>query len=172
MFLDLRKYNDTQLKIINKWNNAISMYNTAYEFASIEKYDACNLVICALLESLFLKNEGRNKQERLIVATSEYLKGIYSDEGINVIIDSLQNIYQYRNKIMHEGSGYESKYMSSRRLHDYQGIYRGMRPFSYNGAVYPDKDIGAIKKILKCVADILICDKTLKNIEEAIKFKN
>ena len=170
-FLDIRKYDSNQLKTINKWNNAISMFNTAYEFASIEKYDACNLILCALLESLFLKNEGRNKQERLLSEISEYLNGIYDDKKIETVIFALQNVYQYRNKIMHEGNGYESQYMTSRRITHYQGIYRGMRPFSYNGAVYPDDDVLNIKQTLKCVADILICDKTLKNIEKNINLK-
>lgn len=147
------------------------MFNTAYEFASIEKYDACNLILCALLESLFLKNEGRNKQERLLSEISEYLNGIYDDKKIKTVIFALQNVYQYRNKIMHEGNGYESQYMTSRRITHYQGIYRGMRPFSYNGAVYPDDDVLNIKQTLKCVADILICDKTLKNIEKNINLK-
>lgn len=170
-FLDLRKYDSKQLKIINKWNNAISMFNTAYEFASIEKYDACNLILCALLESLFLENEGRNKQERLLVEISEYLKDIYDDSKREKILSSLRNIYHFRNKIMHEGNGYEAQYMSSRRITHYQGVYRGMRPFSYNGAVYPDDDVLDIRRALKCVVDILICNKTLEKIKDNIDFK-
>lgn len=170
-FLDLRKYNSKQLKIINKWNNAISMFNTAYEFASIEKYDACNLILCALLESLFLENEGRNKQERLLIEISEYLKDIYDDPKREKIILSLRNMYHFRNKFMHEGNGYEARYMSSRSITHYQGIYRGMRPFSYNGAVYLGNDVLDIRQALKCIVDILICDKTLEKVKDNIDFK-
>lgn len=170
-FLDLRKYDSKQLKIINKWSNAISMFNTAYEFASIEKYDASNLILCALLESLFLENEGRNKQERLLVEISEYLKDIYDDIKREKILKSLRSLYHFRNKIMHEGNGYEVQYMFSRRMGHYQGVYRGMRPFSYNGAVYPDDDVLDVGQALKCVADILICNKTLERIRDNIDFK-
>lgn len=171
-FLDLRKYESNQLKIINKWNNAISMFNTAYEFASIEKYDACNLTLCALLESLFLENEGRNKQERLLTEISEYIKEIYDDSKKDKILSSLKNIYHFRNKIMHEGNGYEAQYMSSRSITNYQGVYRGMRPFHYNGAVYPDKDVLDIRETLIFVADILISDKCLNMIKDNLKEKD
>ena len=167
-FLDLRKYDSKQLKIINNWNNAISMFNTAYEFASIEKYDACNLILCALLESLFLENEGRNKQERLLVEISEYLKDIYDDSKREKMLSSLRNIYHFRNKFMHEGNGYEAQYMSSRRIIHYQGVYRGMRPFSYNGAVYPDNDVLDIRRALKCVVDMLIYEKTLEKVKNIL----
>ena len=72
---------------------------------------------------------------------------------------------------MHEGNGYEAQYMSSRRITHYQGVYRGMRPFSYNGAVYPDDDVLDIRRALKCVVDILICNKTLEKIKDNIDFK-
>jgi len=167
-FLDLRKYETYQLNLINKWNNAISMFNTAYEFASIEKYDACNLILCALLESLFLENEGRNKQERLLSKISEYINDVYDNLKKDEILFSLKNLYRFRNKIMHEGSGYEARYMSSRRLSQYQGIYRGMRPFKYSGAVYPDPDVLDIERVLKFVAEMLISNKTLNKIKVII----
>lgn len=164
-FLDLRKYKSCQLKIISKWNNAISMFNTAYEFASIEKYDTCNLVLCALLESLFLENEGRNKQERLLTEIAEYIKDIYDDTKKDKILTSLKNIYHFRNKIMHEGNGYEAQYLSSRRLTHYQGVYRGMRPFSYSGAVYSDTDVLDIEQALKFVAELLISNNFLNKVK-------
>lgn len=163
-FLDLRKYDSKQLKLINKWNNAISLFNTAYEFASIEKYDGCDLILCALLESLFLENEGRKKLERLRAEISEYTKDIYDDLQRDEFLSALSNVYHFRNKIMHDGIGYEAKYMSSRRINHYQGIYRGMKPFHYSGAVYPDNDILDIKKTLMLVADILIGEKCLNRI--------
>ena len=69
---------------------------------------------------------------------------------------------------MHEGSGYEAKYACSRRLSAFQGAFTGMSPFSRSGAVYPNQEIMNIKEILECVANILLCDKTLKTIEETI----
>lgn len=167
-FLDMRMYDLMQLKEINKWNNAISMFNTSYEFASTEKYDACILILVALLESLFLKNEGRNKQERLIAEVTNFLKDIYNDEEIEKTVFSLISVYQFRNKIMHEGNGYEARFMFPRCINDYQGIYSGMRPFSYSGAINKNEEIMKIEWILKTVAKILICDKTLETIENII----
>jgi hypothetical protein len=43
-----------------------------------------------------------------------------------------------------------------------------MRPFSYNGAVYPDDDVLDIGRALKCVVDILICEKTLEKVKNIL----
>lgn len=73
-FLNICNYSSAEINIINKWSNAVLMFNTAFEFASIEKYDACVLMLCSIMESLFLKNEGRNKLEKLLVEVNIFAK--------------------------------------------------------------------------------------------------
>lgn len=122
-FLDIRKYTPAEINTINKWNNSILMFNTAFEFASIEKYDACVLMLCSILESLFLKNEGRNKQGRLIEEVNVFSKDMYSHEELEWLDKAIRSVYRYRSRIMHEGRGYEVEFLSPRSLTSYQGLY-------------------------------------------------
>lgn len=170
-FLDIRKYTPKETNIINKWNNAVLMFNTAFEFASIEKYDACVLMLCSIMESLFLKNEGRNKQERLIEEVNIFSQDMYSQEELEHLDKAIRSVYKYRSKIMHEGRGYEVEFLSSRSLTSYQGIYRGMKPFTYQGAVPPYKEIVDIMIVFKFIINILIGEKFTNNINNLLKKK-
>lgn len=170
-FLDVFDYSSTEINKINRWNNAVLMFNTAFEFASIEKYDACVLMLCSILESLFLKNEGRNKLERLLEEVNMFVKSIYSEEKLEQIDIAIRNVYKFRNKIMHEGRGYEVEFLSSRSLTAYQGIYRGMKPFAYCGAVSPHEEIVYIMVVFKFIINVLIGEKFTNNIKNLLNKK-
>lgn len=163
-FVDKRKLSNDELDIVNKWCNSILLYNTAYELASIEKYDACTLILCSLMESVFIKNKGRNKSEILISEVSEFLKDIYKEKEIENLIQVVRTIYKYRNKIIHEGIGLEKQFICCRSINNYQGSFRGMKPFHYNGSFYPNKDLLGIDTLLNCLVDILIGDKQIDKI--------
>jgi len=168
-FIDEKKYTLNDAKKINRWKNAILMFNTAFEFASTEKYDACALILCSILESLFLKNEGRNKLNKLLEQIDLFFEDIYTTEQVDNLNETISSVYKFRNKIMHEGVGYESVYLTSRRLNSYQGVYTGMRPFDYIGATVPTNEIYDIKSLMKCIIDILIGDKTLSLLNSLLK---
>lgn len=164
-FLDTRRYTTSEINYINKWNNAILMFNTAYEFASIEKFDSCVLILCSILESLFLKNEGRNKVDRLIEEIDTFAHDLYVKEKLERINEAIRRAYKYRNKIMHEGRGYEVEFLSSRSLNSYQGTYRGMKPFAYQGAVYPYEEIQDIYIIFEFIIKVLFGDTFVNQIK-------
>ena len=167
-FLDKRTFTTKDINIINKWNNAILLFNTAYEFASIEKYDACVLVLCSILESLFLKNEGRNKVDKLIEEITLFYKEDFPLDKLKRINEAIKNIYKYRNKILHEGLGYETKFLFSRSLTSYQGIYRGMKPFKYQGAIYPYEEIVNIEIIITFIINVLMDTHKIDEIKNLI----
>ena len=164
-FSDLRSLKKEDINYINRWKNSIKLFNTAFEFASTEKYDACVLILCSLLESLFLKNEGRNKKERLIEKVKKIKNEIFSTENIEEAVESL---YDYRNKIIHEGTGYENKFQNSKRLNDYQGMYVGMKPFECFGAIMPNEDVYKIKIVMIFIAKLIVGDETTKRIKQII----
>lgn len=170
-FLDIRDYSSVEINIINKWNNAVLMFNTAFEFASIEKYDACVLMLCSIMESLFLKNEGRNKLEKLLEEVNMFAQSMYSQEKLERIAKAIRSAHKFRNKIMHEGRGYEVEFLSSRSLTSYQGIYRGMKPFTYQGAVPPHEEIVDIMIVFKFIINVLIGEKFTNNINNLLKKK-
>lgn len=163
-FLDKRTISEKDLKIVNKWKNAVLMFNTAYEFAANEKYDSTILIMMSLLESLLIQNEGRNKKDKLIEKVKVLFIGTYNDKQMKETISSLENVYKTRNKYSHEGLGYESEFTYSRRLHDYQGMYPGMKPFKHNGAFHSYSDLKDISNIFDLIIDILSSDDTIKNL--------
>ena len=168
-FIDKRKFSNCELDILNKWCNAILLYNTAYEFASIEKYDACVLILSSLLESIFLQNTGRNKSELLANELSQFLIDIYPDKKIDDLVQIVKILYKYRNKIIHEGVGLEKQFIRPCDVNAPQGEYRGMKPFHYAGSFYPDKDLMGIDIILKCLVDILMGEKMLGKISNILE---
>lgn len=170
-FLDICDYSSAEINMINKWNNAVLMFNAAFEFASIEKYDACVLMLCSILESLFLKNEGRNKLERLLEEVNMFAKSIYPEEKLEQIARAMRSVYKFRNKIMHEGRGYEVEFLLSRSITSYQGIYRGMRPFAYQGAVFLYEEIVDITIVFEFIINVLIGEKFTNNINDLLKKK-
>lgn len=171
-FIDKRKLPAEDLDTVKKWCNSIILYNTAYELAAIEKYDACALILCALMESIFIKNKGRNKSEILTAEIKEFLCDIYSKDGTEDLVTVIKSIYKYRNKIIHEGVGLEEQFIRARSIYQSQGTYRGMKPFHYGSSFYPDKDLLGIDTILKCLVDILIGNKMIEKISSIIEKAN
>lgn len=168
-FIDRRKLSQKELTALNKWCNAILLYNTAYELASIEKYDACSLILCSLMESIFIKNSGRNKSNQLTDTIKDFVIDFYSVQQTEELIQAKDTLYKYRNKIVHEGIGFEHKFLHYRDISLSQGIYRGMKPFNYASAFYPAPDLLKIDKILYCLVDILIGEKMLSQITSLIE---
>lgn len=167
-FLDERTYSKENLKLINKWKSLIMMFNTAYEFASIEKYDSVVLNLTSILESILLKNEGRSKQKRLLEKIRLFFIETYDNKKLNDVTDSFDRVYKIRNKIMHEGLGYEAQFTSSKRLNDYQGLNKGMKPFAYKGSFESSSDRRDIENIFILVIDILLSDKVIDDIVKII----
>lgn len=164
-FLNYRNIEKSNLDFINKWKNAILMFNTAYEFASIEKYDSAILMLISILESLFVENKGIGKKERLALSIKEFFNNSCSESELENVYLLIKRIYDVRNNLMHEGKGYESNFSSSRRLHDYQGTYKGMRPFSYKGSFRSYEDLKDIKDLFLCVIDIVLSDQFLNKLK-------
>ncbi len=167
-FIDSRDFSSTELNTINKWSNAILLFNTAFEFASIEKYDSCILILSSILESLFLKNVGRNKSEKLKEKINNNFSDFYEKEELEDINKAITSVYKFRNKIMHEGRGYECEFLVPRGINSYQGIYRGMKPFYYEGSVPYYPEIIDIMIVFKFIIEILIRDKSINDIKTII----
>lgn len=128
-FINRHNTNTEKLKVIDKWMNAILLYNSAYELASKERYDATLITLLTILESLFLKNTG-NKKLILADKVSQFLLETgfdYNQQKIkNLIIDT----YNHRSKFVHEGEVFYSL-SSYKSINDRQGTIPGMKPFFY-----------------------------------------
>jgi len=162
-FLDKRKYLKEDINFINKWKNALSMFNTAYEFASIKKYDSTILLLLTILESLFLKNTG-NKKKELVQEIAKF----NSNNCLNITLEKLNELiytnYKTRNKFVHEGVGIENK-ISSNRLNNYQGEILGMKPFTYNGSMSDDEDVNMVRELMSLVKDIIISKEYINRLK-------
>ena len=165
-FLDKRKIIDNNIKLINRWKNAIAMFNTAYEFASIEKYDSCMLILMALLESVFLENEGIGKQKRLLEEIKLFYEKTKNKKKSEEIFKSVESIYKARNKFMHEGIGFESEFKSSRRLNDNQGLNKGMKPFAYSGSFDSREAKICIRNVFRLVIDLILSESMVEELEK------
>ena len=152
-FLDSTNYNKETLIKIAKWQNAIQMFNTAYEFASIERYDSTMIMLLTILESLFIKNEG-NKKEHLVLALQEFFK---NDKKLNddFIRDNVTQAYKSRNKFVHEGVGVENEYTYSKPLNDYQGFQIGMKPFAYIRIYHYPSNIENLRNLFTITIQVL-----------------
>lgn len=129
-FQDKRLLSNNALNKIKKWQSAIKRYNSAYENASIEKYDDALVSLLVILESLFISNTG-NKKEKVINALVDYFKDD-SQFSENLIKQLLSSTYKLRNKFVHEGMGIDNQYVYLKSLSDYQGEVIGMKPFAHS----------------------------------------
>lgn len=84
------------------------MFNDAYEFASIEKYDASLIFLLVILESLFVKNTG-NKKENVVLALEDFYKR-ESKRDVAKIRPLITKVYHTRNAFVHEGNGLDNEY--------------------------------------------------------------
>ncbi len=146
-FMDKIKFSDTQLLKIAKWQNAIQMFNTAYEFAAQERYDAALILLLTILESLFIKNKG-NKKEYLVLVLQDFFKNdnVFTADYIR---NNISDAYKSRNKFVHEGLGIDNEYIYSKPLHSYQGITPGMKPFAHIGIYFYPSNIETIRNLFQ-----------------------
>lgn len=127
-FINRTKFSDNELKQLDKWMNAVLLYNSAYELASKEKYDVTIITLLTVLESLFLKNTG-NKKILLAEEVSNFLQKKGFKYNKQKITDLIVETYNHRSKFVHEGKLYDiSSYKS---INDRQGTIPGMKPFAY-----------------------------------------
>ena len=122
-----------------RYIKSIEIINTAYEMASIEKFDETLILLTTFLESLFLKNSGTNKKSRLCVLVSDYL----GEDHKNLIDIS----YKRRNNFVHEGKSLPKiyNYKLAEVEHNY---FMGYRPFNiYSMFGYPI-EIEELKNLL------------------------
>ncbi|MGN1201250.1 MAG: hypothetical protein ACI4R8_03230 [Candidatus Caccovivens sp.] len=127
-FINRTQFSDSELKQLDKWMNAVLLYNSAYELASKEKYDVTIITLLTILESLFLKNTG-NKKMLLAEELSNFLQEKKFKYNKQKIIDLIVETYNHRSKFVHEGKLYDiSSYKS---INDRQGTIPGMKPFAY-----------------------------------------
>lgn len=129
-FKDERLLSQFSLTKIRQWQNAVQMYNSAYENASIEKYDEALVLLLVILESLFISNSG-NKKEKVIKALVDFFQGD-SNFSESLIRQLITSTYKLRNKFVHEGMGIGNEYVYLKSLNDYQGVVMGMKPFAHS----------------------------------------
>jgi hypothetical protein len=127
---------ETDLKEL-KWRNAILLFNTAYEMASIEKYDIANANLLSVLEMLFLTKSDRAKSAILMKLIPAFLRNTKSDVPGFQINNVISETYGKRNDYMHEGKGYISQ-KRVKHLHNLQGYIPGIRPFRHHTQPYDD----------------------------------
>ena len=152
-FMDKTDYSNLQLIKIAKWQNSIQMFNTAYEFASQERYDSTLILLLTILESLFIKNKG-NKKEHVVLALQDFFK----DDNIitdNFIRDNIEQAYKSRNRFIHEGIGVENAHVYSKPLNSYQGLTPGMKPFAHIGIYHFPDNIRNLKNLFDITIKII-----------------
>lgn len=127
-FIDRSKKTIEVLQTYDKWMNAVLLYNSAYEFASKEKYDATTMTLLTILESLFLNNIRGEKKSKLAEQVAAFLEEKGFDYNNQKIKDLILDTYKHRSKYVHEGITYNLT--SYKSIIDRQGAIPGMKPFS------------------------------------------
>ncbi|MDE6504825.1 MAG: hypothetical protein K2L42_03040 [Clostridia bacterium] len=162
-FIDKINYSSEQLVKIAKWQNSIQMFNTAYEFASKERYDSTIMLLLTLMESLFIKNKG-NKKEHLVLALQDFFKSD-SDLTDDFIRSNIEEAYRARNKFVHEGIGVDNEYVYSKPLNSYQGLMPGMKPFAHIGLYHYPSNIKNIKNIFDITIRVIRSYRKLLSLD-------
>ncbi|MDR4968973.1 MAG: hypothetical protein RG740_05095, partial [Acholeplasmataceae bacterium] len=116
-------YNQNDYLIRKKWVNAINIFNTAYEFTSIGKFDSALLLFFSILESLFFKLGEYNTKDTLIDRLLLFFNGKTSDIDIKALI---KDVTKYRNEFIHQGIGLE-RFKTYRSLNDREGHLQGQK---------------------------------------------
>jgi len=146
-------YEKNEYTIRKKWINAITIFDTAYEFFSIGKIDSAVLLLFTILESLFFKLGEFNKKDTLI----DRLILFFGDEERSARIKSIiQNTTKYRNEFVHQGIGLE-RFKTYRSINDREGYLQGQKPFIHD-AWYPmpEKEFSDINSLIELVIDIIL----------------
>lgn len=155
-------------RIRKKWISGINLFNTAYEFVSIGKYDAALLLMYSILESLFFKLGDYNRKDVLIERVEKFLENQTDIKGVRVLITATSN---YRNMFVHQGVGLE-RFKTYRSLNDREGYIQGQKPFIHD-AWYPmpEKEFKDYYSLMTLVIYVLINDPKklfdfyIKNVE-------
>src|SRR5690606_20302756 len=114
--------------IRKKWVNAINIFNTAYEFTSIGKFDSALMLLFSILESLFFKLGEYNKKDTLIERLLLFFNGKKLDVDIKELMN---NVIKYRNEFVHQAIGLE-RFKTYRSLNDREGHIQGQKPFIHD----------------------------------------
>lgn len=86
----------------DKWINSLFIFNEAYELASRENYDAANIMLLTILESLFLPSDAwKSKKNRLSEILKEKVPTQFNKEFVEKLIITT---YDMRNAFVHRGS--------------------------------------------------------------------
>jgi|GEM_PF-3570042 len=130
-----------------RWLNSMQMFNTAYDLASIERFDSSLVTLLSFLESLFLNKNSRHKKEDLQKQISAYVERDVSE--------LLENSYKRRNRYLHDGLrvGGVAKYKLVEKIHNYIPGYRPFTQYSFWGL---PKEVEDLKLLMKLCADIVI----------------
>lgn len=151
------------LLIINvtKWEanerrgSAINIFNTAFEFTSIGKFDSALLLLFSILESLFFKFGEYNKKDILI---ERLLLFFQNNEWKTDIKTLITDVTKYRNEFIHQGIGLE-RFKTYRSLNDREGHLQGQKPFVHD-AWYPmpEKEFKDYNNLMRLVIHILLSE--------------
>lgn len=156
-FIAEREINNNEYLIRKKWINGITLFNTAYEFISIGKFDAALLLMFSILESLFFKLGEYNTKDELITRLSSYIEPFQFDIDIKSLI---KDATKYRNNFVHQGIGLE-RFRTYRSLNDREGFLQGQKPFVHNAlSPMPKKEFRDYLNLMKLVIFILTNDTT------------
>ncbi|MFA5766237.1 MAG: hypothetical protein WC929_08860 [Bacilli bacterium] len=150
-----KEIDNKEYLIGKKWINGITLFNTAYEFISIGKFDVALLLMFSILESLFFKLGEYNTKDELIIRLSSYIEPFQFDIDIKSLI---KDVTKYRNNFIHQGIGLE-RFRTYRSLNDREGFLQGQKPFVPNAlSPMPEKEFKDYFSLIKLVIFILTND--------------
>ena len=147
------KHNDFTIR--KKWLNGIMLFNTAYEFISIGKFDAALLIMITILESFFFKLGDNNNSATLSSRLYDFLNPNDFDIDVKSLI---RDVYKYRNNFVHQGIGLE-RFKSYRSLHDREGFILGQKPFVHDAIrAMPEMEYKNYRTLMDLVIHVLTND--------------
>ncbi len=140
---------------VEKWQKAVLLYNSAYEYASIEEYDECLLLQIIILELLFLGNSEHNKKNALCNKIIPFMENNYGTdyEATKAVIE---NAYKKRNKLVHKGQSICYDFSTFKSLTSYQGLISGMKPFAYADIDIPTDNIKLLQNLFVLIGKIIM----------------
>jgi hypothetical protein len=124
VFHDRSKLTEAKIQKMARWQNALLLFNEAYELASREKFDSALLLLLAMLESLFV-NKGRRSKSILL---KEGILSFFDNNGLDYpVYEIIEVMYRKRNKFVHEGIGFLSA-KPYKSINEVDGLISGMDP--------------------------------------------
>lgn len=125
LFRDKRNEKNKIVSDNEKWINSIFIFNEAYELASRENYDAANIMLLTILESLFLSPNTRgSKSNKIIESISSKVKDKFDEESLKKLIITT---YRMRNDFVHEGKRIKPVGLS---VLDFSALIGGLQPLT------------------------------------------